>query len=400
MSSLSLVRRRGVVIAVLGALLAGLLLLVPTAGAPAADPTGKVRGNIFGKAGGAPLKLKMLIFKADWTYLSARNVFGSAYSISLPEGNYHLQFVDKRPSYDVSKFAPTDVFVKVRSGSTSSQDVRMRKGAAITGTVFAGGKPGAKARVVAANPNEQSFETVANDKGQFAIGGLPAASYSVFTYDRRKQFVGKSSYIRNLGAGKFANVRISLPKKAGGLLVDLYAGGKPLQGTTFATAISRRTGQFWTSKVRKGSVTFQGLFPGRYRIVVPDVGRWIGRTGSVKNGVVRPGRTAFGSFKLTQKGGAFTGRIVREDGGMPMGGATVRLFDKSGAMVSETATSSTGYFLVGGKLRAQSGMTLVAFNSFDANYDRISLEGLSIQLNQDKSLGTLVMPRAEASARR
>ena len=400
MSSLSLVRRRGLVLTVLGALLAGLLLLVPTAGAPAADPTGKVRGNIFGATGGAPLKLKMLVFKGDWTYLSARNVFGSAYSIFLPAGNYHLQFVDKRPSYDVEKFAPTDVFVKVRPGFTATKDVRMRKGAAITGTVLAGGRPGAKARVVAANPAEQSFETIANDRGQFALGGLPAGSYSVFTYDRRKQFVGKSSYIRNLGAGKFANIRISLPKRAGGLLVDLYAGGKPLQGTAFATAISRRTGQFWTSKVRQGSVSFQGLFPGRYRIVVPDVGRWIGRTGSVKNGFVRAGRTAFGSFRLTQRGGAFTGTLVREDGGMPMQGATVRLFDRSGAMVSETTSSTTGYFLVGGRLRAQSGMTVVAFNSFDPNYDRISVEGLSIELNQDKSLGTLVMPRAETAARR
>jgi len=400
MSSFTILRRRSLVIAVLGALLAGLLLLVPTAGAPAADPTGKVRGNIFGKANGAPLKLKMLVFKGDWTYLNARNVFGGAYSISLPAGNYHLQFVDKRPSYDVKKFAPTDVFVKVQANTTSVKNVRMRKGAAITGTVFAGGKPGAKARVVAANPNEQSFETVANDKGQFAIGGLPAGSYSIFTYDRTKKFVGKSSFVRNLGAGKFANVRIALSQKAGGLLVDLYAGGKPLQGTTFATAISRRTGQFWTSKVRQGSVSFQGLFPGRYRLVLPDVGRYFGRTGSVTNGVVRPGRTAFGSFKLTQKGGAFTGKIVREDGGMPMQGATVRLFDKSGAVLSETTTSTSGYFFVGGRLRSQSGMTLVAFNSFDSNYDRITLEALSIQLNQDKSLGTLVMPRAQASARR
>lgn len=394
MSSLTLGRRRGLVIALLGALLAGLLLLVPTAGAPAADPTGKVRGNVFGRTGGAPLKLKMLVFKGDWTYLSTRNVFGGAYSISLPAGNYHLQLVDRRPSYDVGKFAPTDVFVKVRGNTTSVRNVRMRKGAAITGTVFAGGRPGAKARVVAANPSEQSFETVADDKGRFALGGLPAGNYSVFTYDRRKVFVARSSYVPRLGAGEFADVRISLPKRAGGLLVDLYAGGKPLQGTGFATAISRRTGQFWTARIRRGSASFQGLFPGRYRIVVPDVGRWIGRTGSVRNGVVRPGRTAFGSFRLTQKGGAFTGRIVREDGGMPMQGATVRLFDESGAMVSETTTSTTGYFLVGGRLRPQSGMTLVAFNTYDTNYARISREGLGIRLDQDKSLGTLVMPRA------
>lgn len=398
MSSLSLVRRRGLVIAVLGALLAGLLLLVPTAGAPAADPTGKVRGNIFGAVGGAPLKLKMLVFKGDWTYLSARNVFGSAYSISLPAGNYHLQFVDKRPSYDVEKFAPTDVFVKVRPGFTATKDVRMRKGAAITGTVFAGGRPGAKARVVAANAAEQSFETIANDRGQFALGGLPAGTYSVFTYDRRKQFVGKSSFIRNLGAGKFANIRVSLPKRAGGLLVDLYGGGKPLQGTAFATAISRRTGQFWTSKVRQGSVSFQGLFPGRYRIVVPDVGRWIGRTGSVKNGVVRAGRTAFGSFRLTQRGGAFTGTVTREDGTTAMKDVAVRLYDKSGALVSESRTGDSGRFLVGGHLRAQSGMTVVIQNVYDSTYKIVRIPDLDIQLNQEESVGTIVMEHTEATA--
>lgn len=400
MPSLALARHRTVVGTVLAGLLACLMLVVQSPAAPAApaapvasaaEQTGKVRGNIFGRTGGAPMRLKMLLFKGDWTYLGARNVFGSTYSVSLPVGNYHLQFVDKRPAYDVSKFAPSDVFVKIQAGSTAVKNVRMRRGAAITGTARAGGRPAAKARIVAANTSEQSFETVANDRGQFALGGLPAGSYSVFTYDRRKLFVGKSLYVPKLGLGEFANVKIALPRRAGELRVDVYAGGTALKGTTFATAVSRRTGQFWTAKLSKGTVSFRGLFPGRYRIVVPDVGRWFGRTGSVKNGYVRSGRGAFGSFRLTQRGGAFTGRVVREDGTTPMQGAAVLLYDKSGALVSEVETPTTGRFLVGGRLRTQSGMTVVVFSKYDSTYQKVTISGLDIALNQDESLGTITL---------
>lgn len=392
--------RRSLVGLVLAALLACLMLVVQTPDAPAVVATGKVRGNIFGKAGGAPLRLKMLYFKGDWTYLGARNVFGSTYSISLPEGNYHLQFVDKRPAYDVRKFAPTDVFVKVRAGHTTVKDVRLKRGAAITGTVRAGGRPAAKARVVAANTSEQSFDTVANDKGQFALGGLPAGTYSVFTYDRRKVWVGKSLYVPDLSVGEFADVAIGMPRKAGELRVDVYAGGKALQGTTFATAVSRRTGQFWTAKLSKGTVAFRGLFPGRYRIVVPDVGRWFGRTGAVKNGFVRSGRGAFGSFRLTQRGGAFTGVVTYGDSGSPVQGATVRLYDASDNLVAETSTSPNGHFLVGGRLRAQQGMRVVAINTYDTtHYGRATREPLTATLNEDTWIGTLALPRTAPRTR-
>lgn len=393
-----LARRRSLVATVLAALIACLMLVVQTPEAPAAPAapsasaaaeTGKVRGNIFGRTGGSPMRLKMLYFKGDWTYLGARNVFGSTYSISLPAGNYHLQFVDKRPAYDVKKFAPSDVFVKVRANSTVVKNVRMKRGAAITGTVRAGGRPAAKARVVAANASEQSFETVANAQGQFALGGLPAGNYSVFTYDSRKLWVGKSLYVPKLAAGDFANVKISLPRRAGELRVDVYAGGTALKGTAYVTAVSRRTGQFWTAKLSKGTVGFRGLFPGRYRIVVPDVGRWFGRTGSVKNGFVVSGRGAFGSFRLTQRGGAFTGTVVREDGTTPMQGAAVRLYNSSGDLLSEVETPSTGRFLVGGRLRAQSGMSVVVFSKYDSTYEPVTISDLDIMLNQDESLGTI-----------
>ena len=71
----------------------------------------------------------------------------------------------------------------------------MTRGGYVTGTVRTGdGKPAKGARVVAANRAEQSFETTANGKGQFALGGLPQGKYSVFTYDQQKRWVGKSAW--------------------------------------------------------------------------------------------------------------------------------------------------------------------------------------------------------------
>ena len=52
--------------------------------------------------------------RPDWNYIGQKAANGGGYSLSLPPGTYHLQFVDQRPSYDVTRYAPTDVKVTVR----------------------------------------------------------------------------------------------------------------------------------------------------------------------------------------------------------------------------------------------------------------------------------------------
>ncbi|WP_134738115.1 carboxypeptidase-like regulatory domain-containing protein [Nocardioides sp. 503] len=408
MPSPSRSRDHALIAVVLTAIVACLALVMPAQSALAGDGSGagtsggvtsakvsvgKVRGNVLGRASDGRLRLKMLLFRADWSYIGARRIAGSTYSLTLPAGTYRLQFVDKRPSYDVRKYAPTDVLVRVRAGSTTVRNARMRRGAAITGVVRTGGKPGAGAKVVAANTSEQSFDTVANAQGQFAIGGLPAGNYSIFTYDRRRTWVGKSLYAPRVKAGKFRNVRINLRKRAGELRVDLYAGGQPLTGSGFATVVSRKTGQFWTAKFSRGSIAFPGVYPGRYRIIMPDAGRWFGRSGNVSNGYVRPGRGAFGSFALTQRGGALTGRVLRDDSGTAFQGVTLRLYNRAGALIAQTTSSTNGGFYLGGNLRSQVGMTLVAYNSFDGNYKQLTVPNLSVRINQDVRLPNLRLQR-------
>ncbi|MEP9363616.1 carboxypeptidase regulatory-like domain-containing protein [Nocardioides sp. CN2-186] len=381
-----------VLLLVVGLIASAALVLLQ---APAADAAsaGRVRGYVV-----APhddrVPLRMAWFTTDWKYLGSKSVSGNgAYSLTLPVGTYRLQFTDKRPSYDVTKFAPTDATVTVRSGSTAVRNVRLHRGAAITGTVRTAGGSGAHATVTAANKAQQSFTTIANDKGQFAIGGLPEGSYSVFTYDHKKTYVAKSTFVKKLEPGHPQNVDIKLKKRAGNLLVDLYAGDRPINGTLMVTAISKKTGQFWTMKARNGTAAFKGVYPGRYTLIVPGYQEFFGKTGTVSRGKVHAGRTAFGSFRLTQHGGAFTGRLVAGDDGTPVGKATVRLYAPTGDIVAVTTTAADGTFRVGGSLGTMTSVSLIAFDGANMQYyDTLRLRALSIKVSETKNLGDLELP--------
>lgn len=330
---------------------------------------GRVRGEILGPRGTAPPRVKVSWFTRDWEFLGTRKVYAGGYSLTLPAGTYRLQFVDQRPAYDTAKYRPVDATVRVRPAVTTVRTVRMKVGGSIGGTVRAGGRPAAGARVVAASPDERTFTTIADDRGNFALGGLPPGSYSVFTYDRRAQWVAKSSFVPKVRDGRFSSVSIRLTKRAGSLQLDIalgrrfYSGG----GVTL-TAISRATGQFWTARARGGSVQFRGLQPGRYRVVVPAIQDYLGTTVRVA-ARVRSGRTAFGSVRLTRQGARVTGRVVdrnRPENGL--GGALVQLFAKDGQLLSRTTSRANGSFVLRGALRTQSGVRLVAGPSEESSY--------------------------------
>lgn len=386
------VSRAGVLVLLVG-LVAALVSLLPVTSAEASSPKGRVRGYVA--AGGQHPPLKVSWFTEDWQYLGSRSVSRSGgYGLVLRPGTYRLQFSDKRPSYDVTKLAATDTTVTVRAGSTTVRNARMTRGAAITGKVsVAGGRSGSRATVVAASPDRRSFTTVANAQGEFALGGLPAGSYSVFTYDHGKKYVAKSTYIKKLEAGRPQNLRLRLNKKAGDLVVDLYAGREAIDKTLVVTAVSKKTGQFWTVKAKHGTVVLHGVFPGRYQLVVPGYGEYLGRTGNVSRGEVRPGRPAFGSFRLTKRGGAFTGRLLAGDDHSPVAKATVRIYDANGGIVAETTTTANGAFRVGGRLDTMKAATLVAFGGTDAQFfDTLRVPKLSVTVNHTKQLGDLTLP--------
>jgi hypothetical protein len=350
------VRLRTVLLAVLVVLAA--LLVTPGTPANAVD-----RERVYGaincpKMSKCP-SMNVQWFDKNWTYLGTRKANGGGYALRLAPGTYHLQFIDQRPAYDTSKYAPTDILVTVGQ-HTVSKSVTMKQGASITGTARAGGKPLGGARVYAANRSEQSFATTANKNGQFAIGGLPAGKYCLFTYDRRKQFVDKCSWVGGLNFGQSKNRKVTLRKKAGNLTVFLETRDGNSAPNSTVTVTSKLTGQWWSAKSRSGKAVFRGLFPGRYRIKYDGGGVWFAATGAVRGGPIRPARMAFGDFTVPKRGGWLTGTVI--DGSDPastLQGAQVLLFDSEGTELAETLSKDDGRFRLDGRIATQSDLTVV-----------------------------------------
>lgn len=366
---------------------------------------GRVRGSVSAPSAAKSVLLQW--FTTDYRYLGKRTVRGGAYSLSLAPGRYRLQFTDTRPAYDVGKAAPVDVAVTVTAGRTTQRNVKLRRGAAIVGTVRAGGKPAKKARLVAALPDERTFEVVANAAGQFALGGLPSGSYSLFTYDRAKKFTGKSSYFKNLKPGVVRNTTVKLSTPAGRMLVDLYDADRRAFPSTYATAVNRRTGQFWVAKARGGSVTFDGLAPGGYRLVVNGAGDFLGQTGPVR-GRVRPGKVTFTDFVMTRRGGSVIGAV--KDGGKPevrtpLRHAIVTLYSADGRELGRDTTGADGSYRIAGAYDGIRGARLVvrpdpdfAGGFLDSGSERVpfgqcTLDGVSVTAGRVTNTRDLALPR-------
>jgi hypothetical protein len=354
------VRRTRAALVLVVALLAALVVTGSGPAAQAADDQGLVNGAIRFPQHDKP-GLKMLWFDRNWGYVGQRSLGRvDGYSIWLKPGTYHLQFVDQRPAYDVTKYAPTDIQVTVRADDITTKSVTLRAGAAITGTARAGGKALGGARLVAANRAEQSFATTANKKGQFAIGGLPQGQYSVFTYDKRKTWVGKSAWAGAVTPGQVKNLAIRLTKKAGSMTVYLFTPQGRLRARTSVTVTSKQSGQWWTATARNGTAVFKGLYPGRYTLKFDGAGVWFARTGNVQRATVKPARIAFGKFDITTRGGWVTGTAVDgDDATFPMSGVKVALWNSDGSQVASTTSDAEGRFKLQGQLATQSGLAVV-----------------------------------------
>jgi hypothetical protein len=414
----SAARLRTVLLALVGLLAA--LLVTPGPAAQAADDKRIVTGGITCPKLSRCPGLKLLWFDKDWNYIGERNLGKAArgYSINLVPGTYHLQLVDQRPSYDVSKYAPTDATVTVRSGSVfTERNFTMRKGGAITGTAVNGngGKLGG-AKIVAANTGRQSFSTTANKKGQFAVGGLPQGKYSVFTYDRSKVWVGKSDWAGAVKPGQAENVRIRLTKRAGDLSVYLtIPGAKLLKDKTTLTVTSKATGQWWSTTSGTGNFTFKGLYPGAYTAQFNGAGVWFAKTGAVTGSNVRPNGFDRGEFKLTKRGGWLTGHIL--DGGAPEmialkppyanAGARIQLFNADGDLLATAESDDEGRFRLDGQLATQDGLTVVVDPSPDAGgwmngegycqFEHAEFDGYSMRTGEESYIGQLPIPRTPGS---
>ena len=344
-------------------------------------------------------------FDDGYRYLGRTRVRGGAYSLSLAPGTYRLQFADTRPTYDTRKAAPTDARVRVAGGATVQRNVRLRRGASITGSVRAGGRPARKARLVAAAADERTFEVVADKQGRFALAGLPPASYSLFTYDAQEKWTGTSSYFRKVRPGSTRNIAIRLNRKAGRLLVDLYDADRRALPSTFVTAVNRHTGQFWVERATRGTVTFAGLSPGRYRLDVAGAGSFLAQRGPIRK-KVRSGRVTFADFTMTRRGASLTGRVV--DAARPdtvLEGALVVLTAADGSELGRSRSGAAGTFRISGPLETSRGSSLVVrpdpANGSDflgeeperEEFGACTLGGIALSQGRATAAGDLALPR-------
>ncbi|HEY1133636.1 MAG TPA: carboxypeptidase-like regulatory domain-containing protein [Nocardioides sp.] len=356
----------------------------------------RVGGSLYGGS------VKVTVFDMNWKVLGATTV-RSTYQLSVAPGSYRIQVTDTRPIYDTNRFAPTDLTATVRSAQTIQRDASMRRGASITGTVRTNGAIGSGARVVAANPYGQSFETIANRQGQFAIGGLPTANYSIFTYDARGQWADSSTFLRNRKVGTNTNVGINLKRRAGSLVVNIVGGGQQIPGNGYVTARNKATGQWYVARASNGNVSFSGVMPGPYELVVPDMGNFLGRTGNLPGGRHVPaGNVLFSAFELVQRGGSVAGYVVDtrvQDRFLP--GVQVQLYNKYGTLVGSTWSTPTGRFLIQGPLRTDTGYKIVLSRpnggwitfgpggNDTCQYGTFTSSAFSINVGQTRTVGNL-----------
>lgn len=379
------------------------------ADAARAAATGRVWGAVVGPDGDVP-RVEVRIFADDWTYLRSGTSHGGAFSVRLPPGRYHLQFADRRPAYDVGKYAPTDRTVTVTADGSHFVSVRMKRGGFLYGTAYAGGAPAKYATIKATNRYDQTYTTRADGRGRFALGGLPRTRYYVFTYDRTRTWVGPGIGTGRIDPGEGRGITPRLSTRAGRLIVGVQAGGQPVRGTT-ATAISRRTGQFWTATARRGLISFAGLAPGRYVLRVGGYGDWFGTT--ARPGVrVRSGKVAVTEVTLTRRGAQVTGRVVdAARPTTPLAEVQVVLFDAQGRRLGVRRTGADGRFVFGGQLTGQSGLIVVAqpdpANGSDflgvepdrCRFTRIQTAPFAVVTGETRTLADLALPRSTTQDR-
>jgi hypothetical protein len=381
------------------ALLASVLLALSIVGVttPAQATSTQIYGRVTDSSTHQPVaRMKVELFDSQWGYLgsvnaNSRGVYGIAVAGA---GDYHLQVVDRRPVYDTTSYARRlDVRVHIATSSVRS-NITVTRGGSVGGTVRAHGKPASGALVRAVSDGGQVYEVRANNKGQYAIGGLGRDAHRVFAYDPKKQWVGNSKRVGTVKRLSYHTVSLSLQDRASSYQGFLTVGGNLAKGSTTVTAVNKRTGEYWVQKVVNGDLSLRGLTAGRYTLQVPDTNGYFGRTFNLTN--LPKGRTREADVNLDVAGGTFAGIVVDDTTGLPLKNASVRLTDADGATQSEVLTSSTGAFTIGGTQRAETGVTItvLTYGSIDGHtYTEKAITGQSIADNTNVELGTIRLHR-------
>ncbi|MCC6314914.1 MAG: carboxypeptidase regulatory-like domain-containing protein, partial [Thermomicrobiales bacterium] len=355
-----------------GAGLAGVQISVSGSGATTAFATTDASGNYTTNIG---------LRSGSYTIRFTPPSSGAA-STYIPE--YHLNAASQMFATPLIVNSPTNI---------TNLDAVLDRGAILTGTVTAadGGAPLSPVYVSvfdAAGSQVASGATTAS--GVFTTSpGIRSGSYRIFyqpgsgdaaaylsEYRSDKPDLASADPFVIPGSGIFGGFDAVLTR--GGLfggMVTAEAGGTPLANVNVAVYDAAGNQVAYAYTEASGVYTSTGVAPGNYRIQFSPGGGYLQEFHLNKPNLQTADPVALAGVGVTTVnaalalGGVLTGTVTAEDGGAPLPGVQIAVYNQTGNFLGSTSTTVSGVYTVTG---LPLGQAIVQFspgaNSLSAGY--------------------------------
>jgi hypothetical protein len=370
---------------------------------------GRIAGSVTAASGGAPLSgIGVRVYSATGIAAAEASTDGNGNFLTttgLPTGTYYLAAVpfndylseiyDDVPCHDCGGLATVTqgTAVAVTAGvTTSGRNFQLTRGGTISGRVVstAGAAAVTGIEVRAAGPDGAFGSDRTDASGQYAIGGLPAGEYVVWTIygagagagfvdeiypDRPCVGFCDDTLVRFLGQplplaseGSLPNIDFALAPagSASGTVTDAGTGAPVANVSVHVATLQGGAYVGGGSAVTNGSGAFvvPGLSPGTYVAYTENTQGYIdemlgglpclGQCGGLAllgTPFTVTGSAATGGLGFAlDRGGRIAGTVSDASGGGPVRNAYVTVHDRSGAAVAFAQSAVDGTYVTGAGL--------------------------------------------------
>ena len=349
----------------------------------AAAALGYVSGTVTVAGAPAPDAYVQLHSPGKWA--SARTAADGTYSTAAEPGTYEVVVLGPSGStylttYLGGKVRPDDSTpLEVVSGASVTADVKLVRGAGVTGRVVdAAGHPVGGATVWLAHVDRFGSTSATTDAhGEYTTYQLATGEVALFAFVDQQR-----SATRAVAAKRGALTRaptLTVRKPTGATITGHVrahaAGDQPVQ-----LLDAKKAGVGWERPDANGDVSFVGLEAGTYTVVL---------SGTNISRRVTVGATTKASFGTLRRGTptAVSGRVVSPTG-KPAIEAEVRLLDSFGTIAGTAETNAKGYYRIVGAI---AGSYTVTAEPDTTTYARGSLH-LSVTRGKAKVAPVLRLP--------
>lgn len=257
---------------------------------------------------------------------------------------------------------------------------------AVTGTVTSAqtGDPLADTQVRVLNDNGILAAVVQTDlNGVYLVQGLTPGTYTIvlINADFQSRTIGAI-----IGAGETATVNAALAPNPGtitGIISDAVSGN-PLQGAIVQLFPSQSLIPIENAATdQNGRYSFAGIEPGEYIVAASAENYARGTAGAT----VFPNAQATVNLGLTPNPAAVVGTIT-QNGGTPVGGATVRILDQNETVLGTGITDQNGNYTIG-NLPQGTKTAVISASGFGT-----LLTGVTLSPGQTTTLNAQLTPNA------